>query len=99
MAKMSMARRYLRSAGIAHTNSIQIYSLTLGYKWVNDHLTKVGIQTCHRIATHERNLDKYSKRTRYEYCHEQILQYSSSSEFQNVLYLVDLERSKTEFIK
>lgn len=100
MTKMSMAKRYLRAAGITQISStVRIDALSVGYKWVNNHLSKVGIRTCHTLLPEERHVDKHSKRTRYEYFQDQIVQYAMTREFQKELDSVNLEKSRTELIK
>jgi biotin carboxylase/acetyl-CoA carboxylase carboxyltransferase component/biotin carboxyl carrier protein len=77
LAKMEMARLYLKSQGIK--NSITINDLEKGCKWVDEHLSSNNISFCQKSSDSSKN---YS---RFLYNANEIQKYSQSSIFKRVL--------------
>uniref|UniRef100_A0A915N9U2 CoA carboxyltransferase C-terminal domain-containing protein n=1 Tax=Meloidogyne javanica TaxID=6303 RepID=A0A915N9U2_MELJA len=85
--KMEMAKNYL-SACSNTTNlssSFTIDELEKGCKWVDEHLAETSILIRREINLKEKPSMDYSKRTRFEYFFEQIMEYSNGKEFLQVL--------------
>lgn len=99
-----MAKRYLSAAGVSHafTNNVpleetrvNVDKLSVGYKWVNEHLANVNVADKRDPTVSE----KEGTRTRYTYLPDNVLQYSESERFNNVLIQIGLERSKLSLLR
>lgn len=95
-----MAKRYLSASGIIsnelqNNSHVRIDQLSVGYKWVNEHLASMNIADKKKLSLNEMN----GTRTRYSYLPKNVLEYSKSEKFADVLTQIDLERSKLSLFR
>lgn len=100
LSKISMAKRYLSASGIIsielqNHSHIGIDALSIGYKWVNEHLASVNVADKRKLSLNEMK----GTHTRYAYLPDNIVKYSESQLFFDVLTQIDLKRSKLSLFR
>lgn len=88
--KMQMAKSYLAACSINSLTttsnlSYSIDDLEKGCKWVDEHLANYKIQIRRQVNPKDKPSMDFSKRTRFIYFFEQIMEYANGKEFQHVL--------------
>lgn len=82
--KLQMARRYLEAKD-HNPAKISIDELTIGSRWVEEHLQQQNVLIRREVRADERSSEEYSKRTRFAYSANQISAYANGEQFRAVL--------------